>query len=175
MSNYRVFYKFRDKDSSYILEAENAVAAIEVHRATNPRANPAFKAERVYSFKHVQEELQFTLTPAVVSFLKELVGSASLYIESPEKMSEEVEGKYFELTQHALEPARGVYNIAPDSKWGIEGSIRFDSSIQIPDDLGVTAEKPGQINNIALFWVLVRLGFRLDGKHIFDAQVAEVA
>lgn len=167
MPSYRVFYKFRDKDSSYLLDAESAEKAVAAHSQAHPYANPAVKAERVYSFKNVREELHFSWTPGISVFFTALASSARLYIECPENMSEEVEGKYLELTGLAIEPERGVYNIAPDSKWGAEGSICFDSSIEIPDDLGVAAEKPGQINNIALFWTLVRLGFRLDGDHRF--------
>lgn len=84
-----------------------------------------------------------------------------LYFEAKDIDSRFVENKYMDLTGVVIVPTPGQYNLAPPEKWAAEGTLYFDPTIAVPDSLGIVPEKDGQINNVELFWALVRLGFRL--------------
>jgi hypothetical protein len=107
--------------------------------------------------------MDIELTPEVLYFFDALATSPAtkLYLETTTVSSKDVEDKYLELTGDVIVPTSGKYNIAPNEKWGTEGTLYFDSTIPVPDSLKLTPEKPGQINNRQLFWALVRLGFRV--------------
>lgn len=165
MAKYQVFYTFR---SSHFLDAESAIEAMGELSRLYPQIRTAFKAERVYESKAVQDELSFTWTKEVAGFLYALLNGARFYVEGNSDVSKEIEDKYQELTGEILVPEKGVYNIAPESKRGVEGTVYFDSSFPFPEDFGIEPEKPGQVNSTRLFWVLIRMGFRLNGKHKVD-------
>ena len=166
MTTYQVFYTFRDKPSSLFLDAYSEADALERLSHSHPQIKTAFKARRVYTSKAVQDELSFTWTKEVADFIYSLLDSnARFYIEGNSGVSKEIEDKYRELTSEILVPQRGIYNIAPESKWGVEGTVYFNSSIPFPEDLGLEPEKPGQVNSTKLFWVLIRMGFRVGGEH----------
>jgi len=164
---YRISYTFNGKVSTFPLSAESAEKADEEFKHLYPRIKTVFKIERVYTYKTVQEELQFTLTDDVKKFLLALLNSEKthFYLEGNNAVSKEIEDKYCELTKEVLVPKRGLYNIAPDAKWGVEANIFFDSSTVFPEDFGVEPEKPGQVNSTKLFWAMIRMGFRLSGQH----------
>jgi hypothetical protein len=165
MSDYRVFYKVKEKVTSYALKAESPQEAIENFNRQYPYIKTAFRADRIYLSKKVQDELNFVWSQETSNFIRSLIEGVRFYIEGNNGVSREIEDKYFELTGEVLVPTRGAYNIAPDEKWGVEGSIFFSPMLEIPDSLDVTQEKPGQINSTSLFWTLIRMGFRIDGKH----------
>ena len=165
MATYRVLYTFRDKVTFLPIEAEIPAEAIEKASLRNPQIKTIFRAERVYEHKAVQEELSFTWTQEVANFFVSLLSQGRFYIEGKSSVSREIEDKYRELTTEILVPEEGVYNIAPDQKWGVEGSIYFDPTVPFPEDFGIEPEKPGQVNSTSLFWMLIRMGFRLSGNH----------
>jgi hypothetical protein len=165
MAAYQVFYTFRDKVSSYFLDADSAIEAMEKLPRFYPQIKTAFKAQRVYTSKAVQDELSFTWTKEIVAFIYAMVdGKVRMYVEGNSDVSKEIEDKYQELTGEVLVPKKGVYNIAPDAKWGTEGTVYY-GSIPFPEDFGLEPEKSGQVNSTKLFWVLIRMGFRLEGAH----------
>src|SRR5208337_3707197 len=127
---YRISYTFNGKVSTFPLSAESAEKADKEFKHLYPRIKTVFKIERVYTYKTVQEELQFTLTDDVKKFLLALLNSEKthFYLEGNNAVSKEIEDKYCELTKEVLVPKRGLYNIAPDAKWGVEANIFFDSS-----------------------------------------------
>jgi hypothetical protein len=165
MARYHVLYAFRDKPSFLPIDADTSIEAIEKATQLHPQIKTFFEARRVYSSKAVQDELSFTWTKDVVDFIyAALDGNARMYIEGNSDVAKEIEDKYQELTGQILVPEKGVYNIAPETKWGTEGTLYY-GSIPFPEDFGIEPEKTGQVNSTKLFWVLVRMGFRLDGKH----------
>jgi hypothetical protein len=166
MYPYRVHYTFQGKPTSLVLDASSSDEALSKLKEQHPQIKTAYLAERVYASKAVREELVFTWTPAVASFIQEILQSdATFYIEGNRDVSKQIEDKYADLTGEVLVPESGVYNIAPDEKWGVEGSLYFDKTISFPEDFGVEPEKPGQVNSTKLFWTLIRLGFRINGNH----------
>ena len=167
MATYNVFYTLRDSSiSHFFLDADSSIEALESAARRYPHIKTFFKADRIYSHKAVQDELSFTWTQAVVNFIRALANTKTkFYVEGNSDVSKEIEDKYRDLTMEVIVPMKGVYNIAPNQKWGVEGTIYFESSILVPEDLGVEPEKPGQINSTKLFWTLIRMGFRLSGEH----------
>lgn len=168
MATYRVLYTFRDKPTFLHIDADTPVEAIEKATRQHPQIKTFLKADRTYLYKAVQDELSFTWTKAVADWVLTLPASARFYVEGNIGVSKEIEEKYRELTAEILVPESGVYNIAPNDKWGVEGTIYFDSSLGFPEDFGIDAEKAGQVNSTKLFWVLIRMGFRLNGEHKTD-------
>jgi hypothetical protein len=166
METYRISYNNLKGVPFHCNEMAEDMLSARAQFAAKYAHIKVFEAERIYSHKTVQEELRFTLTPDAVAFLLALLNSESrFYIEGNHKVSKEIEDKYFELTGEVLVPKKGLYNIAPDNKWGTEGTLYFAPSIPFPDDFGLELKKPGQINCTKLVWTLVRMGFRLNGQH----------
>jgi hypothetical protein len=168
VAKYQVFYTLQNRVSSHFLDAESAAEAMGKLPQFYPQIKTAFQAQRVYVSKAVQEELTFTWTKEVSDFIYALLDGARFYIEGSSAVSGEIEDKYRELTGEILIPEKGVYNIAPDHKWGVEGTVRFNPALSFPEDFGIEPEKPGQVNSTKLFWVLVRAGFRLSGRHVIN-------
>lgn len=165
MATYRVFYTFRDKPSFLPMDADTSVEAIEKAIRLYPQIKTFSEARRIYSFKAVQDELSFTWTREIANFIYAMIdGNVRMYIEGNSDVSKEIEDKYQELTGEILVSEKGVYNIAPETKWGTEGTLYY-GSIPFPEDFGIDPEKPGQVNSTKLFWALVRMGFRLNGRH----------
>ena len=176
MAEWRILYKFDGKPTSFNIKLDEGLTKeqvlVEVHRR-EPQMTTIYDAQRVYSLPSVRYELEFSLTQDVANFLFVLLDKSHFYLECNDHHSKEVEDKYFELTGEAIMPESGRYNIAPDAKWGVESNINFDPDAEFPvRDLGIELEKPGQVNSVALFWTLVRMGFRLDGNHEVE-QVME--
>ena len=165
MATYHVLYTFRDKPTFLCIDADTSVEAIEKAARQHPQIKTFSKAERIYSYKAVQDELRFTWTKTVADWILALPTSARFYIEGNSDVSKGIEDKYRELTAEILVPESGTYNIAPNDKRGVEGTVYFDSSIGFPEDFGIEPEKAGQVNSTKLFWVLIRMGFRLNGEH----------
>ncbi len=124
------------------------------------------RAERVYRSESVRNEHGVRVTPDVAEFLLALSGRPDcLYIECRLRDVDEVRDKYFRLTGERVSPEPGKFNISPEEKWGIEGTVNY-TGIPFPSsDLGIQPYRDGCVNSVALFWALVRIGFRLSGKH----------
>lgn len=176
MITYKMSYTFRDKPTSCLVTSDLESSDMVVENAA--KAYPGWKnirAERMYESKSVSEELIFTWTQEVADFLIAIASSnAHFYIEGNNKVSNQIEDKYLELTRAVLVPEQGVYNIAPEEKWGVEGSLYYDRSLSFPEDFGIEPEKPGQVNSTRLFWTLIRLGFRIDGKHDINKILSSI-
>lgn len=90
------------------------------------------------------------------------IGNIRLYLETPAKFEDTVINQYHALTGVVITAMPGLFNIAPESKFGTEAAIYFDPTEDLPDSISrMQSERPGLISSCSLFWALIEHGFQL--------------
>jgi hypothetical protein len=121
---------------------------------------------RIYQHKPATSEKRFVWDPDVAGFVAAILLDAKFYVEGKLEVIKDIQDKYLETTGISIHPEPGTFNIAPEEKWGVEGTLYFDRNLEFPSvAFEAKPYKPGCVNDISLFWTLIRMGFRLDGNH----------
>lgn len=121
---------------------------------------------RIYQHTHATGEKKFVWDPDVAKFTAAILLDAKFYVEGKLEVIKDIQDKYLEVTGITIHPEPGTFNIAPEEKWGVEGTLYFDRNLEFPSAaFEAKPYKPGCVNDISLFWTLIRMGFRLDGNH----------
>jgi len=137
-------------------EQHNSIMAERARKEKAPK-RPGFMG---------RDRLSYDSQGNMARFLGYLAGPGKIrfYLEAPPKYDDMVVNEYHHLTGDIITPTKGLYNIAPESKWAPEANISFVPTDDIPDSLAVQqTEREGLISRYQLFWTLVEHGFTLSG------------